>query len=71
MNIDKAAGIYNLSGKFLKYGANIQAKPISEISNLSIKHSLFPIDCQIVKLKPLFKRALQHYLKIIGQFHYS
>ena len=57
MNIDKAAGIYNLSGKFLKYGANIQAKPISEISNLSIKHSLFPIDCQIVKLKPLFKKG--------------
>ena len=44
MNIDKAAGIHNLSGKFLKYGANIQAKRISEISNLSIKHSLFPID---------------------------
>ena len=30
MNIDKAAGIDNLSGKFLKNGANILAKPISK-----------------------------------------
>ena len=37
MNIDKAAGIDNLSGKFLKDGANILAKPISKICNLSIK----------------------------------
>ena len=29
MNIDKAAGIDNLSGKFLKDGANILANPIS------------------------------------------
>ena len=38
MNIDKAAGIDNLSEKFLKDGANILAKPIFEISNLSIKY---------------------------------
>ena len=29
MNIDKPAGIDNLSGKFLKDGANILANPIS------------------------------------------
>ena len=57
MNIDKAAGIDNLSGKFLKDGPNILAKPISEICNLSIKYSLFPTDCQITKLKPLFKKG--------------
>ena len=56
MNINKAAGIDNLSGKFLKDGANILAKPISELCNLSIKYSLFPTDCQIAKLKPLFKK---------------
>ena len=46
MNIDKAAGIDNLSGKILKDGANILAKPISELCNLSIKYS-FPTDCEI------------------------
>ena len=57
MNIGKAAGIDNLSGKFLKEGTNILAKPISELCNLSIKYSLFPTDCQIAKLKPLFKKG--------------
>ena len=53
----KTARLYNLLGKFLKDGANILAKPISEIYNLSIKYSLFPIDRQIAKLKPLFKKG--------------
>ena len=57
MNPDKAAGIDNLSGKFLKDGASILAKPISKICNLSIKYSIFPTDCQIAKLKPLFKKG--------------
>ena len=57
MNIDKAAGIDNLSGKFLKDAANILPKPISEICNLSIKYSVFPTDCQIAKLKSLFKKG--------------
>ena len=57
MNTDKAAGIDNLSGKFLKDGANILAKPISKICNLSIKYSVFPIDCQVAKLKPLYKQG--------------
>ena len=71
MNIDKAAGMANLLGKFLKDGANILAKPISETCNLSIKYSLFLTDCQIAKSKPLFKGVLQHFLNIITQFHYS
>ena len=45
MNIDKAAGIDNLSGKFLKDGANVLVKLISELCNLFIKYSLFPTDC--------------------------
>ena len=57
MNPDKAAGIDNLSGKFLKDGSSILARPISKICNLSIKHSIFPTDCQIAKLKPLFKNG--------------
>ena len=38
MNIDKAADIDNLSEKVLKVGANILAKQISELCNLSIKY---------------------------------
>ena len=57
INEDKAAGIDNLSGKFLKDGAAVLAKPISQIYNLSIKYSHFPTDCKIAKLKPLFKKG--------------
>ena len=57
INEDKAAGIDNLSGKFLKDGAAVFAKPISQICNLSIKYSHFPMDCKIAKLKPLFKKG--------------
>ena len=57
MNIDKVAGIDNLFGKFLKDGANILAKPISKICSLFIKYSIFPTDCQIAKLKPLYKKG--------------
>ena len=57
MNIDKVASIDNLSGKFLKDGANVLTKPIFEVYiHLSIKYSLFPIDCQIAKQKPLSKK---------------
>ena len=57
MNIDKAAGIDNLSGKFLKDGGNILAKPISKIRKLSIKYSVFPTDCQVAILKPLYQKC--------------
>ena len=54
---NKAAGLDNLSGKFLKDGATVLAKPISQVCNLSIKYSIFPSDCKIVKLKPLFPKG--------------
>ena len=57
INEDKAAGLDNLSGKFLKDGATVLAKPISQICNLSIKYTLFPTDCKVAKLKPLFKKG--------------
>ena len=57
INIGKVAGIESLYGKFLKDGANILAKPISRICNISIKYSIFPTDCQVAKLKPLYKRG--------------
>ena len=57
LNENKAAGFDNLSGKFLKDGASVLAKPISQICNLSIKYTIFPSKCKIAKLKPLFKKG--------------
>ena len=57
MDTDKAPGLDNLSARFLKDGANVLAKPITQICNLYIKFSIFPTKCQIAKLKPLFKKG--------------
>ena len=51
----KAAGTDKLSGKFLKDGADILAKPVSPFCNLSISWGVFPSACKVVKLKPIFK----------------
>ena len=56
-NPEKAAGIDNLSGKFLKDGAVVLALLISTLCNLSMKRSKFPLDCKIAKLKPLYKKG--------------
>ena len=54
---NKDAGLDNLSGKFLKGEATVLAKPVFQICNFSIKHSIFPSDCKIAKLKPLFVKG--------------
>ena len=56
-NINKAAGIDDVSGRFLKDGADVLAIPITQICNLSIKLSHFPKDCKLAKLKPLYKKG--------------
>ena len=70
INEDKAAGIDNLSGKFLKDGAAVIAKPISQIYNLSMKYSHFPTDCKIAKLKPFhcLKKAQEQHLKTTAPY---
>ena len=55
LNPSKAAGVDNLSGKFLKDGADIL--PISQLCNLSMKLNSFPRSCKIAKVKPLFKKG--------------
>ena len=47
----KAADIDNLSGKFLKDGAHVLARPITQLCNLSTKLSSFPRSCKIAKVK--------------------
>ena len=54
---NKAAGIDGLSGIFLKDGAKILSKPITDLINLSISLSTVPDSCKIAKLKPLFKKG--------------
>ena len=57
MDENKATGLDNISGKFVKDGVTVSAKTISQICNLSIKYSIFSSYCKIVKLKPLFKKG--------------
>ena len=57
IEISKASGIGKPPGRFLKDGAKILPKPISEIYNLSISHGIFPNACKVAKLKPIFKKG--------------
>ena len=47
-NVCKAAGIDDLSGRFLKHDSQVLLKPIGELCNLSIKLGSFPT---LVKLQ--------------------
>ena len=55
--VSKAAGLDNLSGRFLKDGAKVLAKPITDLINLSITSGKFPDSCKIAKLKPIHKKC--------------
>ena len=66
-DINKAARIYDLLGRFLKDGTGIFAMPITQIGNLSIQFSHFPKDCKIANIKPLYKTALKQILTILNQ----
>ena len=68
MDENEAAGLDNQSGKFLKAGVTVLSKPISQIFNLSVKYFIFPFDCKITKLKPLFKKGSKTAPKIIVQY---
>ena len=45
--VPKAAGLDNLSGRFLNTGAKVLAKPINDLCNLSITSGKFPDSCKI------------------------
>ena len=62
---NKDVDLNNLSGKLLKDGATVLAKPISQICNLPIKYSIFQSDCKIAKLKPVFKKGSETPQKIL------
>ena len=55
LDTSKTPGLEGLSSKFLKNGAEVLALPLRNLANLSIKQSLFPDQCKIAKLQPLFE----------------
>ena len=55
--VSKAAGIDNLSRRFLKDGAKVLSKPISDLCNLSITSKKFLDPCKVAKLKPFYKKG--------------
>ena len=57
INCSKAPGLDNLSGMFLRDGADVLSTPITELINLSISSCTFPDKCKIAKIKPLFKKG--------------
>ena len=50
-------GLDNLGGNFLKDGATELSRPVAQLINFSIKSSVFPEQCKIAKLKPLYKKG--------------
>ena len=44
-------------GRFLKDGADIVAKPVSALCNLSATRRIFPSACKVAKLKPIFQKG--------------
>ena len=70
LDVSKAPGMDEISPRFLKDGAEVLAKPICDIINLSVKLSTFPDKCKIAKLTPLFKKGSKtETVKNVGQSH--
>ena len=55
--VSKAAGLDSLSGRFLKDGAKVLAKPITDICNPSITSGKVPDSCKLAKLKQIYKKG--------------
>ena len=59
LDSSKVPGLDGISSKFLKDGPEVLPLPLCDLVNLSIKQSLFPDQCNIAKLKPLFKKGFK------------
>ena len=67
----KATWRDKLSGKSLKDGADILAKPVSALCDLSISRGVFPSACKVAKLKPIFKKSKKMIHQTTDWFLYS
>ena len=70
IDISKEAGVDNLPGRFLKDGAVILGKPVTEICNLSIKSNIFGDPCKLAKSNPILKKGQEWTPPIADLFHY-
>ena len=61
---NKAARIDNLSGIFIKDGAKILSKPISDLINISISLLSVPESCKVAKLNHYLRKGPNWNLKI-------
>ena len=64
IDTSKAAGIDRLLGRFLKDGANVLAKPVTDICNLSMSLNKFPSSLKLAKVKPISKTSVSNYRPI-------
>ena len=55
--VSKEAGLDSWSGRFLKDGAKVLAKPISNLCNLSINSEKFPDSYNVAKLRSDYKKG--------------
>ena len=53
----KAAGIDRLYGRFLKDGADVLAKPVTDICNLSVSLNKSPNAFKLATVEPIFKKG--------------
>ena len=67
LDLSKVPGLYEISSTFLKYGTEVLPLPLCNLVNLSINQCLFPDQCKITKLDPLFQKRVIR--KITGPSH--
>ena len=61
LNPSNEAGTDALSEKLLKDGADILARPIFQVCNLSVKLISFSRSFKVARVKPLFKKGSKSY----------
>ena len=66
----KAAGMDQIPQNFLKETACVLAYHCLKLTNLSVKLSVFPAECNISRLKSLFKKAQKPISKTTDLFHF-
>ena len=57
IDISKVAGVNKLPGGFLKDGADVLVKPVTDICNFSISLNEFPRALKLAKVKLIFKKV--------------
>ncbi len=54
--MNKSTGLDGIPARFLKDAAEVVARPLTHIINLSIRTQIFPDKMKMAKVKPLYKK---------------